>query len=387
LEQLYDEGARVTLGGVGDTVREPLVVLDESLRVLAANPAFHAAFGTSEPDIIGVPIFDLAGGQWNSPALRDLLHDVLAERSAFDDFEIAYTGSHGSKRRLLLNAREIVESASRRRTILLAIDDITRRTEIEQALAERTRELERSNRELEQFAAVASHDLQEPLRKIRTYGGLLKQRYGAVLEGDAAVYIDRMDQAASRMQSLIGDVLLLSRLTGRERKSVPVSLGRVVHEVLGDLETALRDAGARTNVGDLPVVMGDPVMMRQLFQNILSNSLKFRNPEAPVEINVTALPPCQSGKEVAKHTIAITDNGIGFDQRHAELIFEPFKRLHGRDERSGSGIGLAICRSIVDRHGGEITARSAAGQGTTVTVTLPAAEPAVASPGSNGAVS
>ncbi|HSL43176.1 MAG TPA: PAS domain S-box protein [Anaerolineales bacterium] len=224
--------------------------------------------------------------------------------------------------------------------------------------------LERSNRELEQFAFMASHDLQEPLRKIEMFGDLLLER-AAELNDSERNYLDRMRNAAGRMREMVEGLLQLSRVTTQAKTFVPVDLSQVAVEVLHDLEGQLRRTGGAVEVHSLPVVEGDRSQLHQLIQNLIGNALKYHQPDSRPDVKVYA-------EELSgKARLYVQDQGIGFDQEDTERIFQPFQRLVGRSQYEGSGIGLAICRRIVERHNGEIAARSQPGQGTTFIVTLP----------------
>ncbi len=250
----------------------------------------------------------------------------------------------------------------------------------QKSLVERTREVERinqelarSNRELESFASVASHDLQEPLRKITAFGDRLKSHFGEDLNDRGRDYLERMQNAATRMQSLIEDLLAYSRVTTRGQPFVAVSLARVTREVLSDLELRIERTGARVEVGELPTIEADPTQMRQLLQNLLSNALKFQRPgEVPrIRVEGQMMPRGRNGSgAVNRCQIRVQDNGIGFDEKYLDRLFKPFQRLHGQSAYEGTGIGLAICEKIAERHGGSITARSAPGQGTCFLVEL-----------------
>jgi light-regulated signal transduction histidine kinase (bacteriophytochrome) len=237
-------------------------------------------------------------------------------------------------------------------------------------------ELTRSNAELEQFAYVASHDLQEPLRKIQAFGDLLAATAGVALDEQGRLYVERMQDAARRMQGLINDLLTFARLTSQARAFEEVDLARVAQEVVSDLEERLRRTGGRVEVGELPRLQSDPTQMRQLLQNLVGNALKFHRPEVPPVV-VLRYRPLRDvaargrARAAALCEIAVEDNGIGIEEKYLERIFAPFQRLHGRGEYEGTGMGLAICRKIVERHGGRITAHSTPGQGTTFLVTLP----------------
>ena len=249
--------------------------------------------------------------------------------------------------------------------------DITDRRHAEELLAEHDRALVRSNMELQQFAYIASHDLQEPLRKVTAFGDRLRDRCGKVLDVQGADYLARMQNAAGRMQVLINDLLSFSRVTSKAQPFVAVDLERVVREVVSDLEIKIEQTGGEVVLGKLPVIDADPLQMRQLFQNLIGNALKFKKPDTPPHVEVFAA--TDNGKVTEQEFVELvcTDNGIGFDQKYAERIFEVFQRLHGRSEYEGTGIGLAVCRKIVERHSGDITVESVPGEGTRFTVKLP----------------
>lgn len=251
------------------------------------------------------------------------------------------------------------------------VGEIAQRERAEQILEDYAARLRQSNQELEEFAYIASHDLQDPLRKISKFSERLRTHYGAQLGERGQTYIEGMDVASKRMQALIRDLLAMSRVTTQARDPEPVELGRVVQEVLSDLEVRLSEAQGLIDVGDLPVVEADPLQMRQLFQNLLSNALKFRRPGVRPQIHVRASYLEALGPNPASWEIRVIDNGIGFDERHVERIFGAFQRLHGREDYEGTGIGLAVCRKIAQRCGGSITARSTPGAGSTFIVTLP----------------
>ncbi|MBD2464713.1 PAS domain S-box protein [Oscillatoria sp. FACHB-1407] len=254
--------------------------------------------------------------------------------------------------------------------------NISDRKRIELELRQVALRLEVSNRELQDFASVASHDLQEPLRKIQAFGDRLKAKYAEVLTHEGQDYLQRMQNAANRMQTLINDLLMFSRVTTKAQPFVPVNLTITVQDVLSDLEIQIQQVGAQVNVGDLPTVDADPLQMRQLFQNLISNALKFHSQAPPiVQINAQIL-STDSNSAVSQSThkqcqITVSDNGIGFDEKYLDRIFTVFQRLHSHSEYEGTGVGLAICRRIVERHGGQIQAHSTPGQGATFVVTLP----------------
>jgi len=349
-----------------DTVREPLIVLDAEFRVTQANRAFFRTFRVEPEDTIGEVLFTLGDGQWDIAPLRELLRDKLAVEPQLNDFDVDHQFPGIGRKIMLLNARLVSQGPNLPRIILLAIEDITERRFTEWRLAEQHRELQRSNAALDEFASVASHDLQEPVRKILSFGDLLSTSAGAVLDGPARGYLGRMLSAAARMRTLISDLLLYSQVTTSIQPFVSTDLARIAKEVIADLETAIAESGGRVEVEDLPVIAADPLQMRQLLQNLLGNALKFRRKDTPPLVRLTAT---SAGSESC--TITVADNGIGFNEEYSDKIFRMFERLHSRARYAGSGIGLAICRKIVERHGGTIAATSSAGEGSTFTVTLP----------------
>ena len=255
--------------------------------------------------------------------------------------------------------------------------DISVRKEAEERLRLAAEQLRKSNLELQEFASVASHDLQEPLRKIQAFGDRLRTKCAPALGEDGRDYLDRMQDAARRMQILIHDLLTLSRVTSKAQPFQPVDLRKIAEEVASDLEVRIEQTGAQVEIGRLPAIDADPAQMRQLFQNLISNALKFQRAGAQPVVSVSAkvldnaesLAGAMPGEEICR--IVVRDNGIGFDKRYVDRIFQVFQRLHSRSEYEGTGIGLAVCRKIADRHGGTISAKSAEGEGATFIVTLP----------------
>jgi signal transduction histidine kinase len=229
--------------------------------------------------------------------------------------------------------------------------------------------LERSNKELQDFASVASHDLQEPLRKVQAFGDRLKLKCAAALDDQGRDYLERIQNAAKRMQILINDLLTFSRVTTKAQPFTNTDLNEAVSDVLGDLEVRLEQVQGRVEVDKLPKVDADPLQMRQLMQNLIGNALKYHRADVPPIVKVHSKPA--NGSSNGMCHIMIDDNGIGFEEIYADRIFTIFQRLHGRNEYEGTGVGLAVCRKIVERHGGAITARSTPGQGSSFTVTLP----------------
>lgn len=250
--------------------------------------------------------------------------------------------------------------------------EITDRSRAERALERTNRALSQSNRELQDFAYAASHDLQEPLRKISSFSDLLISDYADRLDDAGQEYVERMQDAALRMSRLIRDLLAFSRVKTRAKPFEQVDLNEIVTEVLEDLLVAIEESGGQVDVGHLPGLDADPTQMRQLFQNLISNGLKFHRHGISPQISVSAELVDRNGETTCR--IEISDNGIGFESKYLDRIFSPFQRLHAKSAYPGTGIGLAICRRIVERHNGEITAESDPGNGSTFIVTLPCSQ-------------
>jgi len=227
-----------------------------------------------------------------------------------------------------------------------------------------------SNQELESFAYVASHDLQEPLRKIQAFGSLLGQEL-ADESGDTKMYLDRMKSAARRMSKLIDNLLSYSRVTSKASPFEKTDLKKLAEEVIDDLDVAISESDAEVKIGRLPKIDADPFQMRQLFQNLISNGIKFRRPDKNPKITISSKPIKDENNETREYQITIADNGIGFEQKYEDKIFNLFQRLHGRVDYKGTGIGLSICRKIVERHDGTIEARSSPGKGAKFVIKLP----------------
>jgi PAS domain S-box-containing protein len=255
--------------------------------------------------------------------------------------------------------------------------DITERKRTEEKLKDFAAQLERSNGELQDFASVASHDLQEPLRKVQAFGDRLQAKCGDSLNEEGRDYLERMQNAAGRMQILINDLLILSRVTTQTQPFTTVNLRGITEEVLSDLETRIETTNGTIEIGELATIEADPTQMRQLLQNLIGNALKFNRPGVSPVVKISGQIchdlAADNGETAAGVTYCLTveDNGIGFEDKHVEKIFKVFQRLHSRSEYEGTGIGLAVCRKIAERHGGKITAHSVPGEGTTFTVILP----------------
>lgn len=259
-----------------------------------------------------------------------------------------------------------------------SVRDITGRRAMEDHLRNKMEELKRSNKELEDFAYAASHDLQEPLRKITTFSGRLRDKFKAALAGEGEMYLERMTASAENMRQLITSLLEFSRITQSQAPFTQVSLSLVIKQVMSDLELKIEETGTVVNFGVLPVVDAVATHIKQLFMNLISNAIKFHKPgEAPV-ITITSQPLADDELQMLGlsqkrhyHKVTVQDNGIGFEQEYANRIFQVFQRLHGKSEFPGSGVGLAICKKILEHHSGVIYAESSKGNGAKFTIVIP----------------
>lgn len=251
--------------------------------------------------------------------------------------------------------------------------EITERKMAEEQLKVYAKKLEVSNQELQDFASVAAHDLQEPLRKIQSFAHRVKVKSKDTLAPEALDYMDRVQASAKRMQILINDLLTYSRVTTKAKPFTLISLNETMKQVCSDLEIRIEQSHGKVNFKDLPEIEADTTQMHQLFLNLVGNGLKFHKPNQPpiVDIHAEIEESSIFGKDKSLCRIYVKDNGIGFDEKYLDRIFTIFQRLHGRHQYEGTGIGLAVCRKIVDRHGGVITAKSQLYEGSTFIITLP----------------
>jgi two-component system, LuxR family, sensor kinase FixL len=340
--------------------------------VLCVNQAECQLLGFRPEEMIGHPIWDFMAPEDRDKTRAGLLQRI-ADEQPLVPLEREYNRRDGSSVVMEIHQKRIRDTAGRATGLRTFLLDITQRKRAEQTLQQQAEKLARSNAELEQFAYVASHDLQEPLRKIQAFGDRLRTKHEATLGLEGLDYLTRMQNAAARMQVLIQDLLSLSRVASHAKPFAPVDLGDVVRMVISDLETRIQERKGRVETASLPVIHGDRGQLAQLFQNLIGNGLKFQKPgEGPVvRVNGEAVTLSDGSAAGAAWRITVEDNGIGFDEKYRDRIFQIFQRLHGRSEYEGTGIGLAICRKIVDRHGGDIAAYSSPGAGAKFVITLP----------------
>jgi len=340
-----------------ETVREPLVILSQNLQVMEANRTFYETFQTTREETEHRLIWDLGDGQWNIPALRELLENVLPAHSTFRDFEVTHEFQKVGRKVMLLNAREIFDPNAQVRTILLAIEDVTDRKRTEQ-------ELQTTNADLKHFAYAVTHDLQEPLRMVVNFTELLAREYEGKLGEEADTFISYSVEGALRIEALLKGLLAYWEVTEREQTSFDtIDCGAVFSKVIFNLQAAIAQSGAIVTSDPLPTVVAEEVMLTQVFQNLISNSIKYAGEGTP-RIHVSA------EKNAGGWLFSVRDNGVGIDPKDADRVFGMFKRLHGR-EVSGTGIGLALCKKVVERQGGRIWVESETGRGATFKFTVP----------------
>jgi two-component system sensor kinase FixL len=362
------------LRAIMQTAAEGILTIDEAGIIESANPETTRIFGYSEDELLGRNVRMLMPEPFHSE------HDAyLARYVSTGEAKIIGIGREVVGRRRDGSVFPIDLSVSElkladRRRFSGFVRDITERRRTARALQQAIDDLHMRNRELQDFAFVASHDLQEPLRKIRAFTDRVQTRCAEQLDETAQDYLTRASQAAARMQVLIDDLLTLSRVSSRGRPFEMVDLNALAATVLDDLDTRLEASGGKVELRDLPTLQCDATQLRQLLQNLVANALKFRSPLRAPEVRVSATPARLDGERPGWE-IRVCDNGIGFDPKYAERIFAPFQRLHGRQEYEGTGIGLAIVRRIVERHRGSIHAEGRPDQGACFVVLLPAEQP------------
>ncbi|HSQ00151.1 MAG TPA: PAS domain S-box protein, partial [Candidatus Dormibacteraeota bacterium] len=368
-EALQRAKAAQLLATLLESAPDAMVVSDRSGTIVFANSQTERLFGVPRSRLLGQPLGALIPAE-----LRERARDP-DETPVTISVEADGRRADGSLVPVEIKLRRIETDDGP--LLTSALRDITDRrraeaeihrlnADLERRVVERTRELERSNADLEQFAYVASHDLQEPLRAVASFTQLLARRYRDRLDGDALRFIDRSGAAVTRMQALIRDLLAYSRVGTRAGDFLPIDCEQVLGDVLDDLHAGIAETGAVVTHDPLPTVAGDPSQLRQLFQNLVGNAIKFRGNAAP-RVHVSAR------RDGPHWRFAVADNGIGIDAEYSERVFVIFQRLHSRRDHPGTGVGLAICKKIVERHGGRIWIESDVGRGTTVRFDLPAA--------------
>lgn len=319
-------------------------------RLAVVNPGWSRALGRPAEDLVGSAFLELVHPEDAEPASRML--ERLRAGGEVSGHACRLLHADGTERLVVFSGLGSTGDGC----VYLAGEDVSDARRLEDELARRAEGLERVNNDLQEFAYIASHDLAEPLRMVTSYLELLERRYGEQLDDTAREFIGFAVGGAHRMRTLIDDLLTYSRVGSHELQHGAVDLAEVLGNVLLGLQRAISDAGARVSAPDtLAAVKGDATQIGQVLQNLIANAVKFRAPGRAPEVLVTSVP---DGDGIR---ISVTDNGIGIDPAHHDRIFKMFARLHGRDEYEGTGIGLAVCRRITDRHGGRLWVESGVG--------------------------
>lgn len=373
MKRLINELSNKDLANIKTAIDDSSIVAitDKNGIITYANRKFCAISKYSEEELIGSS-FSIVNSKYHSKEFFVEMWQTISKGKIWEG-EIRNRAKDGSLYWIHTTIVPFMDENNEPEQYVAVRYDITKKKLAEEQLRVYAKKLEISNQELQDFASVAAHDLQEPLRKMQAFSDRLKMKAVEDLTPEALDYVDRIQKSAKRMQGLINDLLTYSRVTTKAQPFSPLDLNQIFSQVISDLEIQIEQSGGKIEVATLPTIEGDSTQMHQLFQNLIGNALKFTKPNIPPYITVAAkifeLSPL--GHSGAACQISIQDNGIGFDEKYLDRIFTIFQRLHGRHEYEGTGIGLAVCRKIIDRHGGMITAKSTPNMGATFLVTLP----------------
>jgi PAS domain S-box-containing protein len=375
-----------------ESMIDALIVVDPDGKIRTVNKATCDLLGYKEEELRGNPFEMIFSAVAEAPLKREEM-ERLIEEGTLRNYEAYFKNKNGIKIPVLFSSSVMKDKDNGINCTICLGRDITERKRTEEELKQREEDLARSNKELEQFAYAASHDLQEPLRMVKSYVQLLARRYKGRLATEADEFIEFALDGATRMQRLINDLLTYSRVGTRGKEFEPTNCGRILEQVLNNLEVIIEENNAVVTFDPLPTLMADQVQLGQLFQNLIVNAIKFHGEEPP-RIHISAKPIAEFGIQNGElnselqmarlsspksqlselkegWVFSVSDNGIGIAPEHTDRIFIIFQRLHSREEYPGTGIGLAICKKIVERHGGRIWVESEPGKGATFYFTIP----------------
>ncbi|WP_159522283.1 sensor histidine kinase [Sunxiuqinia indica] len=365
------------------TVREPLIVLDGSLRVVSASRSFYDTFKTVPQKTEGKLFYELDYGQWNVPALKMLLNDVLPEKSTMDNYEVEHDFERIGRKIMLINARELLQERAKDRLILLSIQDVTERRKAERDLQRLNSELEAKTKELQQILYITTHDLRSPLVNIQGFNRELEASLkelseliknenlqdstklisNQILDEEIPEAMHFITTSAGKMDALLTGLLSLSRL-GRQKIALSLlDMNKLMEEVVENYKYKIRESQIEIDVSDLPQCQGDELQINQLFSNLIDNAMKFFDSKRPGKINISG----EKENGFIKYTVE--DNGIGIHPDHQEKVFELFHKLN--PQTSGIGLGMSIVKQIVEKHKGKIILESTVGIGTKFIILLP----------------
>jgi len=355
-----------------ETVHEPLLVLDSDLRVVKVNRSFYDSFKVTPEETIGNFIYDLGNRQWDIPALRTLLEDILPKNNKFDRYEVEHEFSNIGYKFMILNARRVYQKGIGAQMILLAIEDITERKRAENKVRALNQELERDvaelqvvNEELKMFSYAVSHDLKAPLITVGGFSRRLLEKYGDSLNEKGRQYLKIINASSMKMEELIRDLLDFFS-SGREAvKLSSLNMEKMMRGVFDQLQKMYPKRNIHLHVETMPDVKGDKAMIRQVLVNLLGNAVKYTRPREIADIYVGGW------SETERNVYYVKDNGIGFPMEHADKLFNAFERLQRTEDFEGTGLGLAIVKRIIERHGGEVWAEGKINEGATFSFAIP----------------
>jgi PAS domain S-box-containing protein len=390
--KIFEDAAREYAESIINTVRESLIVLDQDLRVVSVSRSFYEFFKVKPEETVGQLIYDLGNKQWDIPKLRELLETILPQKTSFENYEVEHDFATIGKRIMLLNARQIQRVLGKERIILLAIEDITEKKDLEGVVRARDA-AEAANKELEAFSYSISHDLRAPLRAMSGFSKILSEEYQSQMPPEAGRYLGLIGQNAQQMGLLIDDLLRFSNLSRQALNMQMVSPADLARQVWEDLAQEREGRQVEFILGRLPACQADPALLKQVFVNLLSNALKFTRKRDPAQVEVgwqiadskwqiadspSRMADVELPSAISHQPSAICyfvrDNGVGFDMRYADKLFGVFQRLHRAEEYEGTGVGLAIVQRIVHRHGGEVWAEGKVGEGAVFYFTMASAQ-------------
>ncbi|WP_166670524.1 CheR family methyltransferase [Flavobacterium sp. 270] len=381
-EELVDRQEQLVLSrlyaeAITENIREPLLIINNEMRVKSANASFYSQFSVSEDAIESRIIFDTILASGNLVDLRPQIEHSISKGIKLDNAEVKIIMGNGHEKTMIMNVRPISNNKLGEPLALLAFEDITDLLRTNKMLASTNNNLEDKNKQLASFTAVASHDLQEPLRKISLFSGMITNNPDNVLSEESTLHLNRILVSAGRMQHLIDDLLMYSKVTSvNQGDFIETDIAQLIQDACDEIDDMILSKKAVITIGEIPAIKTIPALMRQVFINLISNSLKYsKEQESPIiKITASAGNIADSALIDSDKTficISVNDNGIGFPETARLRLFDPFFRLHSKEEYEGTGIGLALCKKIMDLHSGYITCTGETGKGSEFNLYFP----------------